>query len=96
MYKKWEISDNFKMLEFNIARSNFREMQGIDKPQTIHTFFSQRSDHNKINITSLGCQDYMVKKLLDLVNPNGSLSLSIIMFAGLYFFKMETDLMPQY
>ena len=38
----------------------------------------------------------MAKKLLDLVNPNGSLSLSIFMFAGLYFFKMETDLMSQY
>ena len=101
MYKKWEISDNFQMSGFNIARSSCREIQSVDKtPNTSHFFLSKAQlspDHNKINITtSLGCQDYMAKKLLDLVNPNGSLSLSIFMFAGLYFFKMETDLMSQY
>ena len=71
----------------------------LTKAQTLHTFFSQRLSYHPIIkklISRLSDVRTTVKKLLDLVNPNGSLSLSIIMFAGLYFFKMETDLMSQY
>ena len=65
------------------------------------TIFSLKAfklpDHNKISITmSLGCQDYIVKQLLDLVNPSlndGSLSLWSLCLLSAYlqdfFFSLQ-------